>query len=136
MYARQVMPGGLFCLELRMRTESLVEVFHKNRSVQDALARRVKGEPIALLFGIDEVKLDKRRDRIRVGPFGWIPCDLALLPGKPGWVAFVMDDENPQVVLGTGNPFETGCGLPEKDGVVLAIPQILVDSDEELETAL
>lgn len=81
-------------------------------------------EPIAILFGMDEVKVDYRKNRIRFPESGWVECPGLLTAKDPlDWVALRQHAETWSVILGNGSPYEGHHpGLPTKNGVIMAMP--------------
>lgn len=96
-------------------------------SRQDLLdVHHADGQSVALLYGLDEVRINTSRPEISIPVVGWIEIEDDARRADPSWVA-IFDSNgqgNWQVVLGRGSPFTDAqpLPLPKRHGKVMAIP--------------
>lgn len=84
-------------------------------------------EPIAMLFGLDEVRVDAAKRTVKLPGFGKIPFDGDVSKLAFEWVAVYQHNGEWVVSFGAGSPFgaEAATKLPTKNGVVCAVPAAL-----------
>jgi len=105
-----------------MNGKTLIDLFLKHISQPD-IPYLDDTEYAAILFGSDEVKIDRRNRRIRLNN-QWIRAAGSPPPEFDfDWVALVCEEDGWSVVFGSGNPFEESSGLPTKNGKVIAVPK-------------
>jgi hypothetical protein len=86
------------------------------------------GESVATIYGTDQVKVDIKRNRIKLAEFGWLDLDkqVHLDSSAFDWIGLFRDNSSDDfiIVFGDGNPFllKNAVMLPQKNGFVLAIP--------------
>jgi len=82
-------------------------------------------EPVAMLYGTDEVKINFKREAVRFENREWIPVPgLSQHVGRVEWVAVIPQEDGANVVFGEGPPFgsEAAKHLPARNGRILAAP--------------
>ena len=84
-------------------------------------------EPIAMLFGLDEIRVDIAKRTIKLPGFGKMPFDGDVSQLAFEWVAVYQSNGEWVVSFGAGSPFgaEAAKVLPTKNGVVCAVPAAL-----------
>lgn len=108
-----------------MKAKKLVELFNIYSTVHPNRPEH-SDSPVALLFAVDEVKIDYRRGRIRLPQFGWQSCpEMVGYSGNIDWVAVCKEGEGWALAFGEGSPFEAADVLPTENGYILAVPAVL-----------
>lgn len=109
-----------------MKTKKLVElcsIYYEIRPMPKPTDR----DRAAILFGTDDVKLDYRRNKVRLPDIGWV--DAQGLQGAKHaieWIAVLEEGDAWVVLAGAGSPYDgTNPVLPRKDGVILAMPAVM-----------
>jgi SEC-C motif len=107
------------------------ESLNRTRVGNSQINQLEENECAAILFGHDEVSVDKEDSKIRLPEVGTITIgdgpDLKNI--KFDWVALVKDEqvEEWNVIFGYGNPYlpQNATGLPTRNGAIVAVPSCL-----------
>ena len=112
-----------------MNSKQLIERFKKysiELAANGKFERINPEDPMAMLWGDDEVTLDVQKGQIIIPQFGAIACEAIEPPAPPEWYAICNDfkEEGWSVVLGYGDPYapEWIDKLPGRNGVIFATP--------------
>lgn len=104
-----------------MNGKTLIDLFLKHISQPD-IPHLNDAEQAAILFGSDEVKVDRRNRRIKLNN-QWIRAADSPPESDFDWIALIREEDGWSVLFGSGNPFEESSGLPTKSGKVIAVPK-------------
>lgn len=113
-----------------MKSQELISLF-EDYITESRPVHADNKDNITTLYASEDVKLDRRKNRIRLPILGWIDMG-SKIPKKLSfeWVAVYKLDEDYAMTMGTNNPFFSN-DLPKKNGMVIAVPwnfyQTLVD---------
>ena len=95
------------------------------QGVRDRIPVATDMDAVALIFGLDEVKIDWANSRIKFPEMGWVKTNQPSSTfGKFEWVALIYNRDQWQVILSDAPLFSPSVSpaLPMKDGVFMAWP--------------
>ncbi len=104
-----------------MKSQELISLFEEH--LKDFRAVPVDdNDNITTLYSSEDVKLDRRKNRIRLPMIGWVDMERKISKKLSfGWVAVYQLDGKFNLMMGSGNPFASN-DLPKKNGIVVAVP--------------
>jgi hypothetical protein len=86
-----------------MKSKEILKLWNSYLNSHTNILNDVKNKnEIGIVYGTDEIKIDKKKKRLRIPDVGWVDFPELDVNFKPDWTVICSND---LVVVGIGDPF-------------------------------